>query len=140
MALDLRKGQAQLKNAQVAKLYNSSQAAEIGGPEPLLNLTPFHRNVIFAIENHFSLAKWPPLLSVASSASVIAIGLGVSSTYCKSGLKVAGSHLLTHWPTDQSGCGTMPQIFSFLEGHRTSCPLHRLLEDEIFGHHAHASK
>ena len=25
--------------------------------------------VIFEIENHFSLAKWPPLLSVASSAS-----------------------------------------------------------------------
>ena len=39
MALDLRKGQAQFKNAQVAKLYT-------------------------------------------------AIGLGVSSTYCKSGLKV----------------------------------------------------
>ena len=37
------------------------------GPWPLLNLRPLLRNVIFAIENHFSLAKWPPLLSVASS-------------------------------------------------------------------------
>ena len=41
-----------------------------GGPWPPLNLKPLHRNVIFAIENHFSLAKWPPLLSVASSTSV----------------------------------------------------------------------
>ena len=40
-----------------------------GGPCPLLNLRPLYRIVIFAIENHFSLAKWPPLLSVASSAS-----------------------------------------------------------------------
>ena len=39
------------------------------GPWSLLNLRPLHRIVIFAIENHFSLAKWPPLLSVASSAS-----------------------------------------------------------------------
>ena len=39
------------------------------GPWPPLNLRPLHRNVIFAIENHLSLAKWPPLLSVASSAS-----------------------------------------------------------------------
>ena len=39
------------------------------GAWPLLNLMPLHRNVIFAIENHFSLAKWPPLLLVASSAS-----------------------------------------------------------------------
>ena len=31
-----------------------------GGPWPLLNLRPLHRTVIFAIENHFSLAKWPP--------------------------------------------------------------------------------
>ena len=30
------------------------------GPWPLLNLWPLHRIVIFAIENHFSLAKWPP--------------------------------------------------------------------------------
>ena len=46
--------------------------AEIGGPEgpwPLLNLRPLHRIVIIAIENHFTLAKWPPLLSVASSTS-----------------------------------------------------------------------
>ena len=42
---------------------------EARGPWPLLNLRPLHRIVIFAIENHFSLAKWPPLLSVASSAS-----------------------------------------------------------------------
>ena len=41
-----------------------------GGPWPLLNLRPLHRNAILAIENHFSLAKWPPLLSVASFASV----------------------------------------------------------------------
>ena len=41
---------------------------EIGGPWPLLNLRPLHRNVIFATENHFSLGKWPPLFSVASSA------------------------------------------------------------------------
>ena len=34
-----------------------------------LNLRPLHRNVIFAIENHFSLVKWPPLLLIASSAS-----------------------------------------------------------------------
>ena len=40
-----------------------------GGPWPLLNLRSLHRIVIFAIENHFSLAKWPLLLSVASSAS-----------------------------------------------------------------------
>ena len=26
----------------------------------LLNLRPLHRIVIFAIENHFSLIKWPP--------------------------------------------------------------------------------
>ena len=32
------------------------------GPWPLLNLRPLHRIAIFAIENHFSLAKWPPLL------------------------------------------------------------------------------
>ena len=42
---------------------------EARGPWPLLNLRTLHRIVIFAIENHFSLAKWPPLLSVASSAS-----------------------------------------------------------------------
>ena len=41
----------------------------MGGPWPLLNLRPLHRNVIFAIEHHFSLVKWPPLLSVASSVS-----------------------------------------------------------------------
>ena len=40
-----------------------------GGPWPLLNLRPLHRIVIFAIENHFSLIKWPSLLSVTSSAS-----------------------------------------------------------------------
>ena len=45
-----------------------------GGPWPLLNLMPLHRIVIFAIENHFSfLVKWPPLLLVASSASVWSI-------------------------------------------------------------------
>ena len=43
----------------------------IGGrnrrPWPLLNLRPLHRNIVFAANNHFSLAKWPaPLLSVAS--------------------------------------------------------------------------
>ena len=48
-----------------------AQAAEIGGPWPLLNLRPLHRIVIFAIENHLSLAKWPPLLSVASSTSAV---------------------------------------------------------------------
>ena len=37
------------------------------GPWPLLDLRPLHRKIIFAIENHFSLAKWPPLFSVASS-------------------------------------------------------------------------
>ena len=38
------------------------------GAWPLLNLRPLHRNVIFPIENHFSLAKCPPpLLLVASS-------------------------------------------------------------------------
>ena len=37
------------------------------GAWPLLNLRPLLRNVIFAIENHFSLAKCPPLLSVVSS-------------------------------------------------------------------------
>ena len=36
----------------------------------LLNLRPLHRIVIFAIENHFSLAKCPHLLLVASPASV----------------------------------------------------------------------
>ena len=35
-----------------------------GGPWPLLNLRPLYRIVIFAIENHFSLVKWPPLFSV----------------------------------------------------------------------------
>ena len=35
-----------------------------GGLWPLLNLRLLHRIVIFAIENHFRLAKWPPLLSV----------------------------------------------------------------------------
>ena len=35
-----------------------------GGPWPLLNLRLLHRIVIFAIENHFRLAKWPPLFSV----------------------------------------------------------------------------
>ena len=39
-----------------------------GGMAPLKS-KPLHRNVIFAIENHFSLVKWPPLFSVASSAS-----------------------------------------------------------------------
>ena len=33
-----------------------TQAAEIGGPWPFLNLRPLHRIVIFAIENHFRLA------------------------------------------------------------------------------------
>ena len=33
----------------------------------LLNLMFHHRIAIFGIENHFSLTKWPPLLSVASS-------------------------------------------------------------------------
>ena len=36
----------------------------IGGgsrkPWPLLNFKTLHRNSIFAIENHLSLAKWPP--------------------------------------------------------------------------------
>ena len=40
------------------------------GPWPPLNLRPLHRNVIFAIENHFGLSKWPLLLLVASSSSV----------------------------------------------------------------------
>ena len=40
-----------------------------GGSWPLLNLRPLHRIVIFAIENHFSLAKFPPLLLEASSTS-----------------------------------------------------------------------
>ena len=39
------------------------------GPGPLLNLRPLHRNVIFAIENHFSLVMCPPLFLVASSTS-----------------------------------------------------------------------
>ena len=43
--------------------------AEIGGPWPLLDLRTLHKIVIYAIENYFSLAKWPPLLSIASSAS-----------------------------------------------------------------------
>ena len=30
------------------------------GAMPLLNLSILHRIVIFVIENHFSLAKWPP--------------------------------------------------------------------------------
>ena len=30
-------------------------------PWPLITLRPLHRNVIYAIENHFSLAKWPSL-------------------------------------------------------------------------------
>ena len=34
----------------------------------LLNLKALHRDLIFAIENHLSLAKWPPLLLVPSSA------------------------------------------------------------------------
>ena len=43
----------------------------IGGrnrrPWPLLYLRSLHRNIVFAANNHFSLAKWPaPLLSVAS--------------------------------------------------------------------------
>ena len=48
-------------------------AAKIRGPWPLLNLRPLYRNVIFAIENHFSLAKWLLLLVllIASSASVM---------------------------------------------------------------------
>ena len=36
------------------------RVAEIGGPGepwPLLNLKPLHKNVIFTIENQFSLAK-----------------------------------------------------------------------------------
>ena len=40
-----------------------SKAAEIvgqGGPWPLLNLRSLHRIVIFVIENHFNLTKWPP--------------------------------------------------------------------------------
>ena len=39
------------------------------GPWPLLNLRPLHRIVIIAIENHFCLVKWPPLISVVSSTS-----------------------------------------------------------------------
>ena len=30
------------------------------GPWPFLNFKTLHRNSIFAIENHLSLAKWPP--------------------------------------------------------------------------------
>ena len=40
------------------------------GAWPLLNLKLLHRNVIIAIENHFSLARCPPLLSIAFSGSV----------------------------------------------------------------------
>ena len=42
--------------------FSRPQATEIGGRGlwPLLNLRALHRNVIFAIENHFSLAKSPP--------------------------------------------------------------------------------
>ena len=51
------------------------------GPWPPLNLRSLHRNVIFAIENHFSLVKWPPLLSVASSASAAGEILEVTMHY-----------------------------------------------------------
>ena len=55
------------------KKVGDARLAAIGGENrgarPPLNLRSLHRNVIFAIENHFSLVKWPPLLSVASSAS-----------------------------------------------------------------------
>ena len=30
------------------------------GPWSLLNPSPLHRNVIFTMENYFSLSKWPP--------------------------------------------------------------------------------
>ena len=51
------------------KTYIQPYVAEIGGPGgpwPLLNLRPLHRNVIFAIEN----LQFSKVVSVASSASV----------------------------------------------------------------------
>ena len=45
--------------AMAMNIGNGNRGAR--GPWPLLNLRPLHRIVIFAIENHFSLAKWPPL-------------------------------------------------------------------------------
>ena len=42
---------------------------EARGTWPPLNFRTLHRNVTFAIENHCSLAKWPPSLLVAFSAS-----------------------------------------------------------------------
>ena len=56
------------------KCNDEAWAAEIGGqggPWLLLNLRPLHRIVIFATENHLCLVKWPPLLSVVSSASAM---------------------------------------------------------------------
>ena len=40
--------------------YNIGSSNRGRGTMVLLNLKPCHRNVIFAIEDHFSLAKWPP--------------------------------------------------------------------------------
>ena len=48
------------------------------GPWPLLYLEPFLKNIIFVIENHFSLIKcMSPLLSVASSTSALVLKLMV---------------------------------------------------------------
>ena len=47
------------------------EIGEPGGPFSLLNLKPLHRNVIFTIQTHFSLAKVASLLSVTSSASLV---------------------------------------------------------------------
>ena len=55
---------------QACAILITTIGVEIGWPWPLLNLRPLYRNVIFAIENHFSLlvSKVAPLLLVASSA------------------------------------------------------------------------
>ena len=47
------------------------------GAMSFLVLRPLHRNVIFALENHINLARWPPLLSVTSSASVMSTKLSI---------------------------------------------------------------
>ena len=43
------------------------------GTWPLLNLKPLHRIIIFAIENHFGLARWPPYFQKLPPPVIIAV-------------------------------------------------------------------
>ena len=48
----------------------------------LLNFKALHRNSIFAIENHLSLAKWPPSFQLLPPLMVHFIEFNRFATYC----------------------------------------------------------